>query len=128
MELEFSNVENENTVVKYTIRGKEYLTEHFTTVVTHNETGEVKEWRNPIISTVSHAKDLEEWLSTYFLGDVVYQIPWRGDPRVDANDLFYLETKDMGNALIRGYENTLTFDGTWSSTIKARRAVLSWRG
>ena len=128
VELEFSNVETDDTVVKYTIRGKEYLAEYFTTVVTHNETGEIKEWSNPLISTVSHAKDLEEWLATYFLGDVVYQIPWRGDPRVDANDLFYLETKDRGNALIRGYENTLTFDGTWSSTIKARRAVLSWRG
>ena len=128
VELEFSNVETDDTVVKYTIRGKEYLTEYFTTVVTHNDTGEIKEWSNPLISTVSHAKDLEEWLATYFLGDVVYQIPWRGDPRVDANDLFYLETKDRGNALIRGYENTLTFDGTWSSVIKARRAVLSWRG
>lgn len=127
VELEFSNVEYDDTVVKYTIRGKEYNVEYFTVVVQHNDNGEVKEWSNPLISTVSHAKDLEEWLATYFLGDVVYQIPWRGDPRVDANDLFYLETKDRGNALIRGYENTLTFNGSWSSTIKARRAVLSWQ-
>lgn len=128
VELEFSNVQYDDTVVKYTIRGKEYSNEYFTVVVNHNDTGEVKEWRNPLISTVSHAKDLEEWLASYYLGDVVYQIPWRGDPRVDANDLFYLETKDRGNALIRGYENTLNFDGGWSSTIKARKAVLSWRG
>lgn len=127
VELEFSNVEYDDTVVKYTIRGKEYSNEYFTVVVNHNDTGEVKEWRNPLISTVSHARDLEEWLASYFLGDVVYQIPWRGDPRVDANDLFYLETKDRGNALIRGYENTLNFDGGWSSTIKGRRAVLSWQ-
>ena len=128
VELEFSNVEYDDTVIKYTIKGKEYNVDYFTVVVQHNDTGEVKEWSNPLISTVSHAKDLEEWLATYFLGDVVYQIPWRGDPRVDANDLFYLETKDRGNALIRGYENTLMFDGSWKSTIKARRAVLSWRG
>lgn len=128
VELEFSNVETDDTIVKYTISGKEYSNEYFTVVVNHNDTGEVKEWRNPLISTVSHAKDLEEWLASYYLGDVVYQIPWRGDPRVDANDLFYLETKDRGNSLIRGYENTLNFDGGWSSTIKARKAVLSWRG
>ena len=128
LNLQFSNVLTDDTIVRYTIRGKEYNTEYFFTVVNHNDTGEIKEWSNPLISTVSHAKDLEEWLATYFLGDVVYQIPWRGDPRVDANDLFYLETKERGNALIRGYENTLTFNGTWSSTIKARRAVLSWRG
>ena len=128
VELEFSNVETDDTVVKYTVSGKEYSSEYFTVVVKHHDPGEVKEWSNPLISTLSHARDLEEWLATYFLGDVVYQIPWRGDPRVDANDLFYLETKDRGNALIRGYENTLKFDGSWSSTIKARRAVLSWRG
>jgi hypothetical protein len=128
VELEFSNVETDNTIVKYTISGKEYSNEYFMVVVNHNDTGEVKEWRNPLISTVLHAKDLEEWLASYYLGDVVYQIPWRGDPRVDANDLFYLETKDRGNSLIRGYENTLNFDGGWSSTIKARKAVLSWRG
>ena len=128
VELEFSNVETDDTIVKYTISGKEYSNEYFMVVVNHNDTGEVKEWRNPLISTVSHAKDLEEWLASYYLGDVVYQIPWRGDPRVDANDLFYLETKDRGNSLIRGYENTLNFDGGWSSTIKARKAVLSWRG
>lgn len=128
VELEFSNVQYDDTVVKYTIRGKEYSNEYFMVVVNHNDTGEVKEWRNPLISTVAHAKDLEEWLASYFLGDVVYQIPWRGDPRVDANDLFYLETKDRGNVLIRGYENTLNFNGGWSSTIKARRAVLEWRG
>ena len=127
VELEFSNVQYDDTVVKYTISGKEYSNEYFTVVVNHNDTGEVKEWRNPLISTVAQAKDLEEWLASYFLGDVVYQIPWRGDPRVDANDLFYLETKDRGNVLIRGYENTLNFNGGWSSTIKARKAVLDWR-
>ena len=127
VELEFSNVEYDDTIVKYTISGKEYSNEYFTVVVNHNDTGEVKEWRNPLISTVAHAIDLEEWLASYFLGDVVYQIPWRGDPRVDANDLFYLETKDRGNVLIRGYENTLNFNGGWSSTIKARRAVLEWQ-
>lgn len=125
--LEFTDVIYDETVVKYTIRGKEYNVEYFTVVVTHNETGEVKTWSNPLISTVSHAKDLEEWLATYFLGDVVYQISWRGDPRIDANDLFYLETKDRGKALIRGYEYDLKFDGAWSATTKARRAVLEWQ-
>ena len=126
--LEFSNIETDNTVVKYTVKGKQYEEENFTVVVNHHDTGEVKEWNNPLVSTVEHAKELEEWLASYYLGDVVYQIPWRGDPRVDANDLFYLETKDRGNSLIRGYENTLNFNGTWSSTIKARKAVLEWRG
>lgn len=125
--LRFGSVVHDGTIVKCTLRGCEYQVDYSTLVASHNDTGEVKKWSNPLISSLSHARDLEEWLATYFLGDVVYQIPWRGDPRVDANDLFYLETKDQGNVLIRGYENTLQFNGSWSSTIKARRAVLEWQ-
>lgn len=125
--LRFLNVTDDNTVVKYEIQGYEYEVGYNWLIVPHNDTGEVKEWRNPLISTVEHGKDVEDWLASYFLGDVVYQINWRGDPRIDANDLFYLETKDKGKQLIRGYENDLQFKGSWSSTIKARRAVLEWQ-
>lgn len=113
--------------VKYTLQGKEYVTEYQWYIQKHNDNGVVKEWSNPLISSISHAKDLEEWLATYYLGDVEYQVPWRGDPRTDANDLYYLETKSAGTQLIRGYENTLQFDGALSATIKARRAVLEWQ-
>lgn len=117
----------EAKTIKYVIKGKEYVTDYQWYIQKHNDNGIVREWRNPIISSVSLAKDLEEWLATYFLGDVEYQIPWRGDPRTDANDLYYLETKSAGTQLIRGYENTINFNGVWSSTIKARRAALEWQ-
>ena len=120
------HAESDNTVVKYTLSGKEYNVEYNMLIVSHNDSGEVKEWSNPLVSSIPHAKKLEEWLATYFLGDVIYEIPWRGDPRVDANDLFYLETKEKEDVLIRGYENTLSFEGAWSSTIKARRTVMEW--
>ena len=117
-------IANELKSVKFVLKGKEYVTEYQWYTQKHNDNGIVKEWRNPLISSITLAKDLEEWLATYFLGDVDYQIPWRGDPRTDANDLYYLETKSAGLQLIRGYENTINFNGSWSSTIKARRAVL----
>ncbi len=117
----------EAKAIKYVIKGKEYVTDYQWYIQKHNDNGIVREWRNPLISSVSLARDLEEWLATYFLGDVEYQIPWRGDPRTDANDLYYLETKSAGTQLIRGYENTINFNGVWSSTIKARRAALEWQ-
>lgn len=117
----------ESKTIKYVIKGKEYVTDYQWYIQKHNDNGIVREWRNPLISSVSLARDLEEWLATYFLGDVEYQIPWRGDPRTDANDLYYLETKSAGTQLIRGYENTINFNGVWSSTIKARRAALEWQ-
>ena len=90
----------------------------------HFNNGMDVEWDNPLVSSEQHAKDLEEWLSSYYLGEVEYQFDWRGDPRTDANDLFYYELKDGSERTIRAYENQLTFNGTWSGKIKARAVVL----
>lgn len=125
--IEFSNIATDGTVVKYAVKGYEYVTDLFSYTVPHNQYGEEKTWKNPLISTVEHARDLEEWLSAYYLGDVSYNVKWRGDPRTDANDLFYLELKDRDTALIRAYEKQISFSGAWSETIKARKAVLSWQ-
>lgn len=125
--LEFSGIATDGTVVKYVVKGYEYVTDLFSYTVPHNQYGEEKTWKNPLISTVEHAKDLEEWLSAYYLGDVSYNVKWRGDPRTDANDLFYLELKDRETALIRAYEKQISFSGAWQETIKARKAVLSWQ-
>lgn len=110
--------------VKYVIKGYEYLVDEQYVRVAHNGSGEEKTWSNPLISTFEMAKDLEEWLAAYFLGDVDYQITWNGDPRTEANDLFYLELKDREKVLIRAYQNELKFSGAWSGTMKARKAVL----
>lgn len=110
--------------VKYEVKGYEFLTEEIGFSKKYNENGEEIVWKNPIISSDSHAEDLEEWISSYYLGDVDYQIKWRGDPRIDANDLFYLELKNRTQTMIRCYQNELSFNGAWSGNMKARKAVL----
>ena len=80
--------------VDYKLVGKEYLVNDSSYVVMHNEHGNEIEWNNPLVSTETLAGDLEAWLAEYFLGDVEYNISWRGDPRVDAGDLMYLELKN----------------------------------
>lgn len=112
------------TALRYTIKGYEYVIDEQYYRGEHNDTGTEKTWSNPLVSTVEHAKDLEEWLATYYLGDVEYSISWNGDPRTDANDLFYLELKDRDDTTIRAYQNELKFSGAWSGTLKARKAVL----
>lgn len=125
--LEFSGIVTDGTVVKYIVKGYEYLTDIFHYTVPYNQNGVEKTWNNPLISTAEHAKELEEWLAAYFLGDVSYNIKWRGDPRTDANDLFYLELKNRETTLIRAYEKQISFSGAWQETIKARKAVISWQ-
>ena len=121
--LHFSGMVKE-TVVKYTITGREYVVDNNFISVQHNPNGEIIEWKNPLISTAEQARDLEEWLASYFLGDVDYKISCRGDPRTDANDLFYLELKNRETPLIRVYQNELKFSGAWSGSMKGRKAVL----
>lgn len=122
--LEFSGIASD-VIVKYVISGYEYVIEENQYVVQHNETGDEKEWSNPLISTIEHAQDLEEWLSTFLLGNVDYKISWWGDPCVDANDLFYLKSKTKPTCMVRTYENTLKFSSAgWSGQMKARKVVL----
>lgn len=123
VKLKFKNV-SAGTKVTYSINGYEYYVDKQNYTVNHNSSGEVKSWNNPLISNMEHAKNIEEWLSENLLGLVEYNIAWRGDPRVDANDLFYIELKNGNKEMIRSYENTLKFNGAFSSTMKARRVIV----
>lgn len=125
--LKFSGITEDNITVKYDLVGREYIVDEIAYKVPHYQYGAEKTWNNPLISSSEHAKDVEEWLSVHFLGDVSYQVNWRGDPRTDANDLFYLELAERENSLIRVYEKQIKFNGAWSETIKARKAVASWQ-
>lgn len=110
--------------IRYSVKGYEYVVDELYYRVNHNDTGIEKAWSNPLISAEELAKDQEEWLASYYLGDVDYQISWNGDPRTDANDLFYLELKERDNTMIRAYQNELKYSSGWSGTLKARKVVL----
>lgn len=123
-ELKFTNSTESSITFQYSVKGYEYVIDEQYYRKTHNDTGEEVTWKNPLVSDATLAQDIEEWLASYYLGDVDYQVSWNGDPRVDANDLFFLEVKKQGKTLIRAYQNELKFNGAWSGTIKARKAVL----
>ena len=125
--VEFTKLTEGDLTVNCKLVGKEYFVNDSNYIVTHNEHGSEIEWNNPLVSTETLASDLESWLAEYFLGDVEYNISWRGDPRIDAGDLMYLELKDRDTALIKVTENSLNFNGAWSSTIKGRKAVVKWQ-
>ncbi|MBD5545804.1 MAG: hypothetical protein HDQ97_00085 [Lachnospiraceae bacterium] len=121
--LKFTGIK-EKKYVKYTVTGYEFVIDSLKYFMEHNKNGEDKTWNNPLISTESHAADVEEWLASYFLGDVEYEISWNGDPRCDANDLFHYELKSGEVVNIRGYENTLNFSSGWSGILKARKVTM----
>ena len=113
-----------STDVKIAINGYEYEVDEQLVTVEHNATGIEQSWSNPLISDAEHAKLVESWLSDFYLGDVEYEFTWRGDPRIDADDLLNLELKSGDIVNVRAYQNTLNFNGAWSGSMKARKVSI----
>lgn len=86
-----------------------------------NPTGSVEIWENPLVSDAVHAADLADWIGDYLKSDRQYDLQYRGEPRIDANDIAFLENKYVPNLLLRVYEHTLKFNGALSGSVKARR-------
>lgn len=103
--------------VTVTVSGKEYVVTQKTDIANTSE--KYQEWENPLISEDS--PELEKWIEDYYSSVIDYSLEWRGDPRVDANDAFYLEKKNGRTALIQVYENEIEFNGRFSGKIKARQ-------
>lgn len=121
-ELEFEGIASEKAV-SIVINGKTYKVNKSRYTVRHNSTGREIEWENTLISTLQQAADLEEWLAGHYQAPIEYQVSYRGDPRVDANDLFFLELRDREEAMVRCYQNELKYNGAWSGKMKARKVV-----
>lgn len=125
--LEFANLSGASVEFTSTVKGKEYAKSKVLETQNYNSYGEEIVWKNPLISESTHAGEVREWIATHLLGDVDYNISWRGDPRVDAGDLVYLELKSRETALTKIYQNSLNFNGAWSCNTKARKAVVTWQ-
>lgn len=114
----------ESKTVKYKVVGNEYTVDESPYTVSHNKSGADITWKNPLVSTDEQAKKIESWLANYYLSNVDYSINWRGDPRCDANDLFYLDNKTGLRPMIRSYSNTFSYNGAFSGSMKARKVVM----
>lgn len=91
--------------------------------MTVDTTGKTERWENPLISAEEHAALLGEWLANYFANNIEYEIDYRGEPRLDAGDIVFLENKYVDNLQIQIYEHQLQFNGALSGSIKANRAM-----
>ncbi|NBK92849.1 hypothetical protein D5278_12825 [bacterium 1XD21-13] len=118
----FDYVTAEQTI-QVVINGKEYQTNESRYAVQHNTIGEEKVWKNELIGTVRQAEELEQWLAEYYQAPIEYEVSYRGDPRVDANDLFFLELRNREQAMIRCYQNELKYNGAWSGKMKVRKVM-----
>ena len=105
------------------ITGREYIVTQARVSRRLNPTGRLEQWENPLVSDVVHAADLADWVGDYMRADREYDLHYRGEPRIDANDIAFLENKYVPGLLLRVYDHTLKFNGALSGTIKARREI-----
>lgn len=108
-------------LVEISISGYEYITSQARITRPLNPTGSLEIWENPLVSDMIHAADLAEWIGNYMKSDREYELQYRGEPRIDANDLAFLENRYVPNMMVRIYDHILKFNGALSGTIKARR-------
>ena len=107
--------------VEVVITGKEYVVTQARVSRQLNTTGSLEAWNNPLVSDTVHAANLADWIGDYMKSDREYDLSYRGEPRIDANDIAFLENKYVPDLLIRVTDHTLKFNGGLSGTIKARR-------
>lgn len=107
--------------VEVVITGKEYVVTQAKASRMLNTTGSTEVWENPLVSGSEMAADLAEWIGDYLKADREYDLSYHGEPRLDANDIAFLENKYVPDLLIRIYDHTLKFNGGLSGTVKARR-------
>ena len=105
------------------VNGKEYLVKTYTMEKELNPSGKREKWKNPLISDTALATDVLDWVGNYLKADREYSLTYRGEPRLMANDLLYLENKYVDKLMLRVYDHTLNYNGALSGSIKARREV-----
>jgi hypothetical protein len=99
------------------------IAERYATV-SLNDRGKTIKWENPLISDMTVANDLAEWLGDYYQAGVEYEYDTRGNPEIDANDILYQENEFNQNMKVNIYRTTTIFNQSFSGKVTARR----WEG
>lgn len=103
------------------VQGYRYkIAERYATVKLH-ERGKTVKWENPLISDVTMAKDLADWIADYYSASIEYEYSTRGNPEIDVNDIVYQENEFRDNMKVTIYRATLNFTQSFSGKITARR-------
>ena len=86
-----------------------------------NNRGKTIKWENPLMSDITMANDLAEWLGGYYTSGIEYEYDTRGNPELDVNDIIYQENEFHKDMKVIVYRQTLDFNQSFSGKITARR-------
>lgn len=83
--------------------------------------GKTVKWENPLMSDMTMANELAEWLGDYYEYGIEYEYTTRGNPELDVNDIIYQENEFRDDMKVNVYRQTLIFDQSFSGKVTARR-------
>ena len=83
--------------------------------------GKTVKWENPLISDMTMANDLAEWLGDYYSAGIEYEYDTRGNPEIDATDIVYQENEFYKDMKVNIYRHTVKFKQSFSGRVTARR-------
>lgn len=86
-----------------------------------NARGKTIKWENPLVSDMTMANDLAEWLADYYMAGIEYEYSIRGNPEIDATDIVYQENEFHPDMKVSIYRHTLRFKQAFSGKVTARR-------
>lgn len=103
------------------ISGYKYIITERYVINTLNTKGKTIKWSNPLISDMTMAQDLAEWLGDYYEEGVEYEYDTRGYPELDANDVIYQENAFIENMTVDICQLGLTFNGAFKGNVTTRK-------
>jgi len=86
-----------------------------------NNRGKTVTWENPMISDMTQATKLAEWLGEYYDAGIEYEYTTRGNPEIDATDIVYQENTYRPELKVSIYRHTVNFTQSLSGSVVARR-------
>lgn len=103
------------------VQGYQYrIVEKLITKTLHAR-GKTVKWKNPLISDMTMANDLADWLKDYYLAGIEYEYDTRGNPELDATDIIYQENEFHSGMKVNVYRHIIKFQQAFSGTVLARR-------
>lgn len=93
-----------------------------------NPSGTAVTFENQLISTQTHAQQVAEWIGNYYANNVSYEVSYRGEPRLNAADIIYMESDVLSNLQVEIETHNFTFDGTFNGKLELRRALKMMAG
>lgn len=103
------------------VQGYRYrIVERYATKTLHAR-GKTIKWANPLISDMTMANDLAEWLADYYTAGIEYEYNTRGNPEIDPTDIVFQENELHEGMKVNIYRHTINFRQSFSGRVTARR-------